>query len=44
VVKESTPIVEISALVSKDQAAVLVALDEGGFHIITRHDLIAGMK
>jgi cystathionine beta-synthase len=44
VVQESTPIAEISTLVSKDQAAVLVALDEGGFHIITRHDLIAGMK
>ena len=43
IVNESDKIEHISKLVSKDVAAVMVKLDNGGYHIITRHDLISAM-
>ncbi len=43
IVKESESIENVSKLMSKDVSAVLVELNEGGHHIITRHDLISAM-
>ena len=43
IVNESDTIEHISKLVSKDVAAVMVKLNDGGYHIITRHDLISAM-
>ena len=43
VVKEDTSIEAISKLINKDTTAVLVELNDGNHHIITRHDLIAAM-
>lgn len=43
VVSETTSLEEISKLISKETPAVLVKLDNGHFHIITRHDLIAAI-
>jgi cystathionine beta-synthase len=43
VVSESISLSELSKMMTKDNAAVLVALSEGGHHIITRHDLIAAI-
>jgi cystathionine beta-synthase len=43
-VSESTTLEALSALINKEQSAVLVKLDEGGHHIITRHDLIAAIS
>jgi cystathionine beta-synthase len=43
VVSEGTSLSELSKMMTKDNAAVLVALSEGGHHIITRHDLIAAI-
>lgn len=40
VVKETATLEQISSLVSKEVPAVMVELDNGGHHIITRHDLI----
>lgn len=40
IVKENTPIEEISKLIDKENAAVLVELDNGNHHIITKHDII----
>ena len=43
IVKEDTKIEELSKLVNKETPAVLVELNSGGHHIVTRHDLIAAM-
>ncbi len=43
-VSESTTLDQLSKLVSKEVPAVLVKLEEGGHHIITRHDLIAAIS
>ncbi len=44
IVKEDTPIDEISKLISKDNSAVLVELKTGQFHIITPQDLISAIS
>jgi cystathionine beta-synthase len=43
-VKENATLEQISAMVSKEVPAVMVELDNGGHHIITRHDLIAAIS
>ena len=43
VVGEDAGLDQVSKLITKDTAAVLVELAEGGYHIITRHDLIAAI-
>ncbi|MFZ6051802.1 pyridoxal-phosphate dependent enzyme [Halocola ammonii] len=43
VVQSAASISEVSKLISKDVPAVLVELDEGQHHIITRHDVIRGI-
>ncbi|MCC6599471.1 MAG: pyridoxal-phosphate dependent enzyme [Crocinitomicaceae bacterium] len=43
VVKENTPLEEIAKQFSKDVPAVLVELSNGGFHIVTRQDVIAAI-
>jgi len=40
IVHKNTPIDEISKLITKDNKAVLVDLDNGNHHIITKHDVI----
>jgi cystathionine beta-synthase len=44
IVKEETSIAEISKLISKDSAAVLVELSDGSFQILTRYDIISAMS
>src|SRR5690606_21660831 len=39
IVKENTPIEEVSKLITKENQAVLVALENGKHHIITKHDI-----
>ena len=41
VVVENTPIEEVTKLINKETPAVLVELNNGSFHIITRQDIIA---
>ncbi len=43
VVKEDATIEQISKLIDKDTHAVLVELNDGEHHIVTRHDLIAAI-
>ncbi len=43
IVHHNTPIEEISKLITKDNQAVLVALDGGKHHIITKYDIIKGI-
>jgi cystathionine beta-synthase len=43
-VKPQTTIEEISKLITKDNQAVLVELEGGKFHIITKHDVISSIK
>lgn len=43
IVKEGTSIEEISKLINKDNHAVLVELNDGKHHIVTRHDLISAI-
>jgi cystathionine beta-synthase len=43
-VDAQTPVNEIAALVNKETPAVLVKIDTDKYHIITRHDLIAGIS
>ncbi len=40
IVKENTSIEEVSKLINKDTPAVLVELAKGGYHIVTRQDVI----
>ncbi len=44
IVKEDTPIDEISKLINKDTSAVLVELKNGNHHIITPQDLISAIS
>ncbi len=43
IVQENTSIEQISRLITHDNPAVLVELEGGGMHIITRQDLISAM-
>ncbi|MDG1331005.1 MAG: pyridoxal-phosphate dependent enzyme [Crocinitomicaceae bacterium] len=43
IVKEGASIEELSKLINKDMHAVLVELNDGNYHIVTRHDLIAAI-
>lgn len=43
IVNEKTTLDEVSKKISKEVPAVLVELETGGHHIITRHDVIAGI-
>jgi cystathionine beta-synthase len=44
IVNENTPIEEVSKLINKDNQAVLVALENGKHHIITKYDIISSIK
>ncbi|MBF04353.1 MAG: cystathionine beta-synthase [Flavobacterium sp.] len=44
IVKATTPVEEVSKLINKDNQAVLVALENGKYHIITKHDVISSIK
>lgn len=44
VVSENTSIEDVSKLITKDNHAVLVALDNGKHHIITKYDIISSIK
>lgn len=44
VVKPNASIKELSKLINKDVPAVLVELENGKFHIVTRHDVISAMS
>lgn len=44
IVKANTPIDEVSKLISKDNQAVLVELENGKYHIITKHDIISSIN
>ncbi|WP_026976510.1 pyridoxal-phosphate dependent enzyme [Flavobacterium tegetincola] len=44
IVKENASISEISALMTADNDAVLVALEDGKYHIITKFDIISTIK
>jgi cystathionine beta-synthase len=43
IVKRSTPIEEVSKLIHKENNAVLVDLENGKYHIITKHDVISAL-
>lgn len=43
IVKADTPIDQLSRLISKESSAVLVELENGKYHIVTRHDLISAI-
>ena len=43
IVKEEATIEDLSKLINKDVAAVIVELKNGHYHIVTRHDLIAAI-
>ncbi|WP_112114111.1 pyridoxal-phosphate dependent enzyme [Flavobacterium aciduliphilum] len=44
IVTASKPIEEVSKLITKDNQAVLIALDNGKHHIITKYDIIGSIK
>lgn len=44
VVSENTSVEDVSKLITKDNHAVLVALDNGKHHIITKYDIINSIK
>ncbi len=44
IVKSSTPVEEVSKLITKDNHAVLVELENGKHHIITKHDIISNIN
>lgn len=44
IVQESTPIEEVSKLISKDNQAVLVEMTNKKYHIITKHDIISSIN
>ena len=44
VVKAATPIEEVSKLITKENQAVLVELEDGKYHIITKYDIINSIK
>ncbi len=43
IVKAATPIEEVSKLINKETPAVLVEMENGRFHIVTKQDIIAAM-
>ncbi|WP_136668797.1 pyridoxal-phosphate dependent enzyme [Flavobacterium sp. H122] len=44
VVQKGTSVEEVSKLITKDNQAVLVDLENGKYHIITKHDIINSIK
>jgi cystathionine beta-synthase len=44
IVQENTPLEEVTKLINKDNQAVLVALENGKYHIITKHDIISSIN
>ena len=44
IVQPTTSVAEISKLITKENQAVLVALENGKFQIITKHDIISTIK
>jgi cystathionine beta-synthase len=44
IVQETTPIEEVSKLISKDNQAVLVEMANKKYHIITKHDIISSIN
>jgi cystathionine beta-synthase len=44
IVQMGTPIEEVSKLFNRDNAAVLIDLGEGRYHIITKYDIIGSIK
>ena len=44
VVMKNTSVEEISKLINKDNQAVLVDLENGKYHIITKHDVISAIR
>jgi cystathionine beta-synthase len=44
IVQENTPLDEVTKLINKDNQAVLVALENGKYHIITKHDIISSIN
>ncbi len=44
VVKATTPVDELSRLISKENQAVIIELENGDYHIITKHDIISSIK
>ena len=44
IVKHGTPIEEVSKLFSKENEAVLIELENGSHHIITKYDIIGSIK
>ena len=44
IVKANTSIEEVSKLINKENQAVLVELENGKYHIITKHDVISSIK
>lgn len=43
IVQPSTLVEEISKMINKENQAVLVEMDEGKYHIVTRHDIISSI-
>jgi cystathionine beta-synthase len=44
IVQMGTSIDEVSKLITKDNQAVLLALENGKHHIITKYDIIGAIK
>ena len=44
IVKASTPVEEVSKLITKENQAVLIELEDGKHHIITKYDIINSIK
>lgn len=44
VIKASTSVVQLSKMINKANPAVLVELEDGNIHILTRHDLIGSLS
>ena len=44
IVKQGTSIEEVSKLFTKDNAAVLLELENGTHHIITKYDIIGSIR
>ncbi len=44
IVQENTPLEEVTKLINKNNQAVLVALENGKYHIITKHDIISSIN
>ena len=43
IVQKNTSIEDVSKLIDKDRNAVLVDLEDGKYHIITKHDIISAL-